>query len=381
MVYENRGRGLIFNLGDIISVAGNDYTVEGIIEFNNHQELSSWTEYKIRNRHNGQIAWLSIDTIYREYAIYFQKIYNSQFEHQNIINRGYHEVDSGKATVSRVLGDVDVDCGDSVVYKEYEDASEENIVSVEIWDDEIECSIGYYLSAKEIIRKSYNNGAYFQSYSENRAYNLTRIVSKIFSIVTLLIIGMILYSLFGGSSKRKISKYLAKSNNYTYVTSMTANLNNKQKADIYSSPLSIDTVAKDIIKHLEGDVAEVQQNSEDSSIGILTKYEYCFLYKMEGEEDGDTMILIGQRAYAYSSTHRPYRSSIRTSKYYRDYYYTAGYTTDKNRFSSNNDAYVNYDGDIIFLDSSNPYKTYSNNIRQLSLSRRSSSGGGTSFGK
>lgn len=372
---------MVFNLGETVSVEGNDYTVEGIIVFSNIGERSKWTEYKIRHKYTNKIAWLSIDTSYREYAIYFQKAYNSNFERQNIINRGYHEVDSGKAKVVQASGNVDVDYGDSVSYKEYEDASEENIVAVEVWDDEIEYSTGYYLDAHEIVgRGSASSTGNFSSYGGyKRSNSAGNLVKKIITIVVLFIVGVTMYSAFGGSSKKKISKYLAKSSYYKYETSLTADLNNKQKADVYSSYLSIGTVAKDIIKQLEGDVTEVQQNSEDSSIGILTKYEYCFIYK--GEDDESTLIQISPRAYAYSSNHRPYRSRSSTARYYRNYYYSTAYSSDKSSFSKSSNAYSNYDGELITLDSSNPYKTYSNTVRQESINRRNSSGGGTSFGK
>ena len=68
------GKSLVFNLGETVSVEGNDYTVEGIIVFSNIGERSKWTEYKIRHKYTNKIAWLSIDTSYREYAIYFNDI-------------------------------------------------------------------------------------------------------------------------------------------------------------------------------------------------------------------------------------------------------------------------------------------------------------------
>ena len=57
------------------------------------------------------------------------------------------------AKVVSVMGNVDVVVGDEVSFEEYEDRTEEKIISVEHWDDGTEYSSGYYLDSWEFGRE------------------------------------------------------------------------------------------------------------------------------------------------------------------------------------------------------------------------------------
>ena len=59
--------------------------------------------------------------------------------------RMYHKVDEGREIVRQYSGNVDVDLGEAALFSEYEDPTEERIISVETWSDGTEWSTGHYL--------------------------------------------------------------------------------------------------------------------------------------------------------------------------------------------------------------------------------------------
>ena len=179
-------------------------------------------------------------------------------------------------------------------------------------------------------------------------------------------------------NKDKIADYLSSSGLFTYTTSITSDLNNNEKADVYSTALSVEEAAKSVIDCVNGDVEDIQENAEDGTVGIMTKYEYCLVYT---DTENQTLAQISQRSYVYSSTNNPYRSTNTTARYFRRHYYTIGYSSDSSRYKKYTSGYDNYDDGYIDTNSNNKYKTYSNSVRQSSVNSRTSSGGGTSSGK
>jgi uncharacterized membrane protein YgcG len=373
---------LHFNIGNKIEVNSKEYTVKGSILFSDKTNNSNWTEYKLKSSKNGEIKWLSIDLAYKEYALYEQLPFYEKFDEDSIKARGYHEVDAGIARVSQASGDVDVVSGDIVNYKEFEDLSEENIISIENWEDEQEYSKGYYLESYKIKKIHSANHTYSTdtaySTSHYNDYSKKKIRIAVASIVTLILIFLGISSLAKANNKHLIEKFLASNSKFQYSTSITSDLDTTQKADVYSTSLSVEETAKAILEKIGKKVTEVQENKEDASVGILTDYEYCFVYT---SEDSSTLIQISSRLYAYSSNNKPYHSHITTSNYYRRYYYSTAYSKDKTTYRNNMNAYTNYTTDSINIDPNDKYKSYSNTIRQSSISSRSSSGGGTSSGK
>lgn len=141
----------------------------------------------------------------------------------------------------------------------------------------------------------------------------------------------------------------------------------------------MDATARDIIQAVEGDVEDVQQNTEDEddSIAILTDNEYCLVYT---SSDNETLVQISERSYAYCSSNTPYRCRMGTGRYFRRFYYSRGYSSDKDRYSKKRDSYTGYD-DTTVTSTTDTYKSYASSVRQSSIARRRSSGGGTSSGK
>lgn len=345
-----------------------EYQVIGSIEFSTPSDGSSWVEYCIKETGSGKIRWLSIDNLYEEYAIYTQCPYSSELSPDGIQRAGFREADSGTARVVRCSGRVDASPGDQVNYVEYVDGQEEKIISVETWEDETEYSTGWYLDFEEIT--PLGQGA------PERAVKPKAVFPWIWLAVILLFFG-------GGSffylqnSKTPIKKFLSGSPDFTYQTSVTSDLNNREKADVYETHLTIEAAAKCVIAIMEGKTEEVQ-SGEDGSVAILTKREYCFIYT--GTE-GEVLVQISSRDYVRQSTNTLYHSHPYSHSYYRGFYYSRGYFKDRGSKKNSVDGFVNYSGDTVSTNPDDPYKSYSDSIRQSSVRSRTSSGGGISSGK
>lgn len=382
-----------FIKGDKIKVDGSIYIVEGSIMFLNDADNYKWIEYKIKDINNSSIAWLSVDSTYSEFAIYKECKKSREFTENGLQEKGYRETDYGHASVIESSGNVDTDIGDRVRYSEYEDFSEENIMAIEDWEDETEYSKGYYLDENQIEKLSNENVAntlsqeergekYSETMSSEKSEysNHSSSTSGIIIILCVIVVALIgVFASFTGSSgSTKIEDFIKSSADFTYYTSMTSDLDDKQKADVYQTNLSVEAASKLIIDGVEGDTESVQDNAEDGSVAILTKDEYCLVYT---SEDYQTLVQISNRNYAYSSTHRPYHSSHSTGLFYRGYYYNRCYNTDSSRYRKSNNGYENYTSTNTGYDDNNKYKTYSDSVRDSSVGSRPSSGGGTSSGK
>ena len=377
-----------YSVGETLRVDGDLYTVIGKIRYRNRKDQCCWEEYRLQPKGGyGREKWLSCDDIYKEYSI--------SEGAWNVSRAGYHLVDSGEEIVDAVWGSVDVEVGDRAQFMEYEDATEEKIISSEIWDDGEEISVGYYLDPEEI--ESCGDGLSYDpagsggglSYASTgfgggRSGMDTKKVSNLVSVISVLIICLIplvnLASIFGFSLKsHSIEKYVKKSTSYGYLTSITGE--QKQKAQVYRSFLDLDATARDIIDGIEGDTEDVQQNTEDgdNTIAILTAKEYCLIYV---SEDNEVLVQISSRKYAYTTDATPYRSRARTYRYFRRFYYSRGYAYDSTRYGKNTSPYSAGGDSMLASDSSSDfYHSYSDSVRQSSIRSRSSSGGGLSSGK
>lgn len=376
---------LIFFLRDVIQVRDRVYHVNGIVSYKDAQDGSYWTEYRLMEEGTYREVWLSIDQVYQEYAMYQMESYHDKFSEEGITASGYREADSGVQIVTDYQGKhLDVDPGEKAKYWEYEDKTTEKIIAVEEWSDGREYSTGYYVDKEDIklIKREQNgSGQNSDGFSYMPKSNKMPKKSKIFIIIAIYFIFIFfIFKIFGSLGNHSIRKYMeGATENYTYRTSITSNLDTEEKADVYVTAYNVDAAAKDIIQAVEGDVEDVQQNTEDEddSIAILTDNEYCLIYT---SSDNETLVQISKRSYVYSSSSDPYRSGVGTRRYYRRYYYSRGYRSDKSRYSKKKDSYTGYD-DSMVTSVTDTYKSYADNVRQSSIARRRSSGGGTGSGK
>ena len=375
-----RDQELLFGIGEKLRVDGKNYTVKGKIDFRNEADDCNWTEYKLvstNDVHN--VKWLSIDLVYREYAIYSEC---GKMTEPDIIGRGYHEVDQGIAKVMGSSGDVDTDYGEAVQFKEFEDKTEEKIISIEKWEDEVEYSSGYYLDAEEIERigGSYQSAVNDRKQSTGRDNQAEKVIGTVLNGILWLVVVFIMVSSSGILSQIgtvNLVKEIKKDSNFTYVTSITADIDNKQKADVYQTSLSIEEAAKVILRLADTSVLSVDEDAKEGSVAIITKKYYCIVYT---SDEGNTMVQVSTRKYAYNSRQDVYHGSTRISGFYRGYYYTNAFSDDESKYKGVN-AYENYDGDAYYTDSNNSYQSYSDTIKQESIAARQSSGGGTNSGK
>ncbi len=369
-------------VGDQIKADGDYYTILGKITFRNRADGKTWDEYRLRSvQFSSEERWLSVDNYYKEYSL--SKINPGAASMTTTM--GYHRVDEGIEQVIAISGDVgDVEIGDTASFEEYEDGEEERIVSIENWEDGMEVSSGYYLDPWEFGKDGEKVSRVASS------GNSTNLITGILIFIIALLIGggEMLAGLFSGN--KKIESYLKKDTNFQYVTSITGS--EKQKANVYeftgSQPivnsstedLQLKGVAENIISGVDGNTESVQQNTEDSdeSIAILTKKEYCLVYR--GEDD-KIYVQVSTRKYTYTSDQEPYHSRRSTHRYYRRFYYSTGYSSDSSTYSRSNSSYTGFSDGAIAYDSNNSMNTYSNSVRQSSAASRSSSGGGLSSGK
>lgn len=375
-----------FAVGDKLRVDGEIYEIIGKISYRNRIDNSMWMEYRILSHQARREKWLSYDEEFREYSV-SEVVRDAPTD-------GYHEVDRGREEVIGAWGNVDVEIGDEADFIEFEDVTEEKIISHEIWDDGKEVSVGYYLDMNEVERigtsdggtyatgAAYGGGSFATANTLNRGRSGSR--RGVNAFLTVLIVAVIclpnLITMFEtiGRSKATISKYLKKSADYTYVTSITGDQG--EKADVYQSAGDIDWTSKDIIKAINGKTEEVQQNTEggDQSVAVLTSKEYCLIYT---SEDGDTLIQISTRKYAYYNDDEPYRSRSETRRYYRSFYFSRAYAGDMSSYNYSASPYDGYSGGQLDSNYNDTYSSYSDSIRQSSVGSRYSSGGGTSSGK
>ena len=378
---------LKFRKGDRIKIEGELYQILGGIELVNRSDGARWTEYYVQNLQNGKLRWLSVDEIYDEYAIY-TSCDSKGFSEEELDAQGWKNADSGVEEVLGWFGNVDAEQGEKASYTEYEDSTGEYLMSVEHWDGETEYAKGYYLDKDEIeiasdlqqvenrqFRVDYNNcqPRHPQTMQKRKGRN-----NKIIALVVIAIMACGIWAMTKSASKKEIRNYLEDSSFYFYETSITSDLNEEEKADVYSTSRSIEMAAKDIINAIDGETEDVQENTEDKSVAILTEHEYCLVYE---SEEGKTMVQASSRAYAYQSTSNPYHATSTTARHYRSFYYFRGFSRDASRYDNRASGYQNYSGTVPDYNYSDTYRNYSNTVRQGSTGTRTSSGGGIGFGK
>lgn len=378
---------LKFRNGERIKIEGELYQILGGIELINRGDGARWTEYYVQNLQNGKERWLSVDEIYDEYALY-TSCDNKGFSEEELDAQGWKSADSGVEEVLGWFGNVDVEQGEKASYTEYEDSTGEYLMSAEHWDGETEYAKGYYLDKDEIeaagdlqqaenphFRVDYDNCQPKQTQTMQKRKGER---NKIIVLVVITVMALGIWAMTKSALKKEIRNYLENSPFYFYETSITSDLNEEEKADVYSTDYSIETAAKEIITAIDGKTEDVQENIEDESVAILTEQEYCLVYE---SEDGKTMVQASSRAYAYQSTNDPYHARTTTSRYYHNFYYFGGYFRDTSRYNNRASGYQNYDGTAPEYNYSDTYRSYSNTVRQGSTGTRTSSGGGIGFGK
>ncbi|MCT8977966.1 DUF4178 domain-containing protein [Clostridium sp. CX1] len=394
------------DLGSGIKIKGLKFTIDGYIVFRD-SDGATWTEYKLKSKENFQIRWLTVDKLNNQYAVYSEESYSKGFLEENIKSKEYKETENKSAKVEDYRGNVDVDLGEEVFYKEYEDITETLLISVENWGGQQEFSKGYYIKERDIQKLEEEpinkyNPSILNSTKKNKI-DVKLVFMTIFALITII---LTLRSCVLNNKDNRLSKFIASNSDFKYETSITSDLDQSKKANVYSGNMTVEEAAKLIISGLEGNIEDVQENQEDGTVGLLTKDEMALVYT---SKDSKTLIQVSSREYVYSSRTTVYSGSSSTNNYYRSYYYNRGYSQDQIRYKDLKNGYSDYksgnfspsnsnsdykSGNFspsnsnsdyksgnFSPSSSNKYKIYSDSIRQSSVNSRSSSGDGISSGK
>lgn len=127
--------------GDVVSIESVDYIVEGVIVYNDSGWI--WREYKLKD--GKQTYWLSVeedDDL--EISIFEEITPIMKSPEDKVIYEGteYYMCEGSDAIVHAVEGKINLSVGTPLDYFEYADKSDKKYLSIEIWDGEIEMSIG-----------------------------------------------------------------------------------------------------------------------------------------------------------------------------------------------------------------------------------------------
>ncbi len=133
---------LNMRIGDIVSIEDVDYEVKAIIKFNDHGWR--WTEYKIKDAR--KTYWLSVEQDDDIEISLFEKVVAITTEAPKVYEyKGvtYYMQEGSDAIVEQVQGNISVVKGEEVDYYEYADEDGEHLLSIEIWNGEVEMSVGW----------------------------------------------------------------------------------------------------------------------------------------------------------------------------------------------------------------------------------------------
>ena len=142
----------VFNLqvGDIVQYMGIDWVVEGKLTYT--VEEYSWMEYMLQD--NNDIRWLSVeedDTVEVALLEATNQLDYSETPPPKKLNFGddtYKCVDSGLASMTRE-GTVKRRTASRCQYFDYE-GSGDKVLSIEVWDGEIEVTIGSSINPRSL---------------------------------------------------------------------------------------------------------------------------------------------------------------------------------------------------------------------------------------
>lgn len=127
--------------GDVVSIESTDYVIEGLIVYNDSGW--KWREYKLKDGHS--TYWLSVEedddleiSLFKEISPFIKS------PEDKIVYEGkeYFMYEGSDARVEYVQGKISLQTGSPLDYFEYADKKDTAYLSVEIWDGEIEMSVG-----------------------------------------------------------------------------------------------------------------------------------------------------------------------------------------------------------------------------------------------
>lgn len=378
-------------VGSSVVINNKTYTVDGYACYNS-KSGDEWLEYLIYD--NRKDYWLCVENgpnYELTYSLH-QNVkhipdYNSRTVIYNNKKFGLSESVSGEIILK--TGNVDYDNYEKFVLWEF--ISDDNqILSIEEWEDETECSLGYYIPANSVSADFGNPDSAFNTTSRILGMS-SDLFPKVIKYSAITIAGIFLVALFFQLSKKSIRDRIDSDAGFKYITTITVEEPEKHKEFVYKSSFNLDATCKRIIKMDPENIEYVTidnsqaspeannsqtlteasnyNNSKDDNISqrfIRSKDAIILIYQ---GEDESTYVQINEdiskeekkehrRHYGYHRyMYRPHRFYSHDSDFY-----------DNSINRSGNVNTEQYSGDLL-------------SARQESIRTRNSSGGGTGFGK
>ncbi len=157
-----------------------------------------YTEYKLKSINGKKVNWLEVED---GEAYLYKSINNTEFNNfKDRYSNGKSY--SGTAKVKSFSEDSDVDLDETVSFIEIYSDDEEDVISMETWEDgEVEYSLGKYIDINDIIVEELYNSNYNYNFNNNSNYSFNKNSKK--KLVIGLVIGVAIVSFIIGSVNRK----------------------------------------------------------------------------------------------------------------------------------------------------------------------------------
>ena len=140
------------NLNSEVTILGERFKCTEIVKYTYTE--SSYTEYTLKSLTDNKVKWLEIED---EEAYLYEGIDQKKFDTFKA-QFSFGKTYSGISKVKSFSGNADVDLGEVVSFVEFYSSDEENVVSMETWENgEIEYSLGKCVNINNIsVYESYN---------------------------------------------------------------------------------------------------------------------------------------------------------------------------------------------------------------------------------
>lgn len=359
-----------FNVGDLITVNGTHFMVAGRIDYS-AKDKGQWSEFFLVRLSDKVGFWMSVD----DKVLLWEPLKNSDLT-------GYEKVEEGDETVDAVAGYVDCESGDSAEYEDYFNSADNTYVSIEKWSDGTEKSKGVLVDPSQIVLVKKGDAEEVEASEDTEKKGKSKSVWKYLLLIFAVFLGFkFCGSSSSSSSAPSIESGLSENSNYSDETYLTGA--DKEFAQVYSSNMgSVESVAKDIITHIEGNTSMIYENPVDSaSVMIITPDEFCMVYV--DTITNKTLVHVCKKNWIHKNSEIPlYHASASTDMFAKSWHIFKTYGPDSLKKSSDSHYHHHrsfgsfFTGYFFGTAMNNRYSDYSNSVRQSSVSSRSSSGGG-----
>jgi len=345
-------------VGDAFRIEGTFFRVTGKVQYQNLETQEKWYEYYVFAPETGQRALYSCG-IYKKENWLIEKEDKISLDDVYFVEQEVTEVIAARGTV-------DLQVGERGVLKKYQDAFGKTVKIVRTWNDEDSFYCGYCEGAMEnpftedihAGKKKRKRKRGFRNTERTPAQESMFRFRIILSILAVVI--TTLCSIWNFMNVPSAMKYIEE-NNLKYIHLRSLITDNQDFADVYMSSDSLDNTAIELIECIDGKAEEIQQNLDngDRSIAILTNKEYCFIYE---SVENQVLVQISPRKYAYSSDYALFQGTEYATEYYKHFYYTWGYSSDRKKYPEVTSPYLTYANRVLNINNRDKYSEYADKV-------------------